>query len=777
LEIAKTIGKDAELSKEPIVKRFSTRLSRQFRELQNVANKTIKNQLADWITLVLGLAALGFSISQFPLHIMDVGFAVFTLFTIFFSSSLQIQLPRTKLYFTISDTLIFIAILLYSGEAAVVLATVESLVTSLIFKRKGIKIRPRTMFLNGAVAAVTTFATVYLLRFLFGSVSEIAASGSVTDFAKILSTMALAQFFFNSLFISVLGAHKDNKSVWKIWYEHCLNALIIYIAGAVSAGFFTKAFQHIEPFLIVATFSFSAVVYLFYRRSMNDIKETAAKAEQAERERTEQAENHILVLRHYISEQERIGQELRESRERFRHAAFHDSLTNLPNRNLFIRSLNTLLEKSKKSPERKFAVLFLDLNRFKTVNDSLGHSAGDRLILNVAKRLSGLLREGDLVARFSGDEFGIILNSISNVDDALQFAETVRRKLLTPFTINGRQVFTSISVGIAVSNLAYAQAEDLLRDADIAMYYAKERNKNYVVFDQTMHTRAVTLLQLETDLRHAVENDELIVYYQPIINLATMELTGFEALMRWNHPQRGLVPPNEFIPVAEETNYIVPLTLWILQKSCRQLIEWQNRSPLNKNLVMSVNLSGKHFAQPDIVEQIRWIIKETGVKPSCLKLEITESAIMENAESTIAMLKNLRLLGVQLSIDDFGTGYSSLSYLHRFPIDLLKVDRSFVGSMEDGTENGEIVRTIISLAKTLNLSVVAEGIESIHQLHQLQILGCEYGQGYLFSRPVPAEEAQTILDDRTRWQTNIPKNTPPIITQKTEYTHLGLLSN
>ena len=725
----------------------------------------------------MGLAALGLSLYQFPLSMMDTGFAAFTLFTILFSSSLQIQLPRTKLHFTISDTLIFIAILIYSGEAAVVLAAVESLFTSLVFRRKGIVIKRQTMFLNVAVAAITTFATVWLLKYLFGSVSALAASGSVTDFAKMLCVMALAQFFFNSIFISILGAPKNNKSIWKIWYENCLNAFVIYIAGAVSAGFFTKAFQRIEPFLIMATIGFSAVVYLFYRRSMNDIKAAAAQAEQSERERTEQAENHILELRHYITEQERIGQELRDSRERFRHAAFHDSLTNLPNRNLFIKLLNTLLERSKKTPDHNFAVLFLDLNRFKTVNDSLGHSAGDRLILHVAKRLSGLLREGDSVARFGGDEFGIILNNVSLVDDALQFAETVRRKLLTPFTINGRQVFTSISVGIAISNPAYTEAEDILRDADIAMYYAKERNKNYVVFDQTMHTRAVTLLQLETDLRHAIDRDELVVYYQPIIDLTTMKLNGFEALMRWNHPQRGLVPPNEFIPVAEETNFIIPLTLWILQKSCRQLVEWQKRSPLNKNLMMSVNLSGKHFAQPDIVEQIRWIIKETGVNPACLKLEITESAIMENAESTIAMLKTLRHLGLQLSIDDFGTGYSSLSYLHRFPIDMLKVDRSFVGSMEDGTENGEIVRTIIALAKTLNLSVVAEGIESIHQLHQLRILGCEFGQGYLFSRPVPAEDAQLILDDKTRWQSISLGGTPTVITQKTEYTHVGLMNN
>ncbi|MEP6902129.1 MAG: EAL domain-containing protein [Actinomycetota bacterium] len=739
-----------------------------------MTNKLKTNEFLAWITLLFGMGALGFTIYQFPIVKIDLGLAVFTLFTVFFSSFLQIQLPRTKLYFTISDTLIFIALLNYGGEVAIVLATVESLFTSLNFKRKGIKIKTKTLFLNGAIAAITTFSTVYLLRYLFGSVSAIAESGTVTNFAKILCVMALSQFLLNSVFASIFGAPRDNKSIWKVWSENCFNALIMYIGGALSAGLSVKAFQQIEPFLLTASGVFSALIYITYRRYVNDVKQTAAKAEQAERERAEQAEHHIEELQHYINEQERTGQALRESRERFRHVAFHDSLTNLPNRNLFIESLKFILEKSKRTSNAKFAVLFLDLNRFKTINDSLGHSAGDRLILHVAKRLTALVREGDLVARFGGDEFAIILNDVSIIDDAVQFAELIRRKVLTPFTIAGRQVFTSISIGIALNDPPYEVAEDILRDADIAMYYAKKRNKDFVVFDQTMHTRAVTLLQIETDLRHAVERDELLVYYQPIIDLATMRLMGFEALMRWQHPQRGIVPPYEFIPVAEETNMIVPMTLWILRKSCTQLVSWQARSPLNTSLVMSVNLSGKHFSQPDIVEQIRLIIKETGVNPACLKLEITESAVMENAENTILMLKQLRSLGLRLSIDDFGTGYSSLSYLHRFPIDTLKIDRSFVSTMEDGTENGEIVRTIIALAKTLDLHVIAEGIETIHQLHQLRILGCEYGQGYLFSRPVPAEDAQAILDDKMRWQNIIPNNNPATLAQNREFTHLRL---
>lgn len=399
---------------------------------------------------------------------------------------------------------------------------------------------------------------------------------------------------------------------------------------------------------------------------------------------------------------------------------------------------------------------------------------GDRLILHVAKRLMTSVKEKDLVARFSGDEFAFILNNISRVEDAIQFAEQIKQKISAPFTLNGKQVFTSFSIGIAMGDADYQLSEDVLRDADIAMYHAKDANKDYVVFDKKMHARAVTLLQLETDLRIALEQEQLCVFYQPIIGLDSMKLFGFEALVRWNHPKRGLVPPSEFIPVSEDTGLIIPLTLWILRKSCEHMVEWRNKCSSNKDLVVSVNLSGKHFAQKNLVEQVEKILIETKMNPACLKLELTESAMMENAETVISMLKQLRALGIKLSIDNFGTGYSSLSYLHRFPIDTLKVDRSFVNAMEDGSENGEIVRTVIALAKTLRLDVIAEGIETIHQLHQLRILGCEYGQGYLFSRPVPLEEAERLLEDKTRWENVIPKQTviPPV--QNAEVPHLRL---
>jgi diguanylate cyclase (GGDEF)-like protein len=477
---------------------------------------------------------------------------------------------------------------------------------------------------------------------------------------------------------------------------------------------------------------------------------------ETERERAEVAERYIHKLQAYMAEQQEINKSLRESKERFRHAAFHDSLTDLPNRNLFLETLRFILEKHKQTPNFNFAVLFLDLNRFKTINDSLGHSTGDRLISAVARRLMDFARDGDLVARFSGDEFGIILNSVNGIEEVVVRADSIKQEISNPFLIGQRVVYSSVSIGIALGNKDYAEAEDLMRDADIAMYHAKENEKGLAVFNRAMHSRALTLLQLETDLRRAIERNELCAFFQPIIDIDSMKLVGFESLVRWNHPVRGLVEPSEFIPISEDTNLIIPMTLWMLRHSCEQLVKWQSKLPANKKLFLSVNISGKHFAEKQLVNQVRRVLGETGLDPACLKLELTESAVMGNGEAAIGVLNELKELGVKLGIDDFGTGYSSLSYLQRFPIDTLKIDRSFVSSMEEGTENSEIVRTIISLAKTLHLNVVAEGIETVHQLHQLRILDCEYGQGYLFSRPVPLLEAEQIIDDFGRWQKLLP---------------------
>ncbi len=726
------------------------------------------------VLILCSAAIFVLSVLNFKTENVNIEFFVVSLTGIFLSPYLRIQLPRTKIHFTVSDILIFYILLAYGSGAAVFIGALEMLYMSINFRRQRIIKTTRTILFNVTIVAISTFLTALSLNLAFVS-EKIVSEESLVSFGGMLLFMAFVQFLGNSFGISVREALKSEKPFrifWEVWYKYCINVLVMYIAAALVTGLFLKAHNQFSSSLFLLAFTVSAVIYMTFRRYVNDVRITSAKAEQAERERAEQAEKseretseqserHIEELQRYIAEQERIGLALRESKEKFRHAAFHDALTGLPNRNLFMESLESALEKSKQDKDSRFAVLFLDINRFKTINDSLGHSMGDRLIRNVAQRLAAV-RGNDLVARFGGDEFAFILNGIKNVEQAVKFAERLEENISEPFTLNGKHVFTSFSIGIAMGGAEYEVAEDILRDADIAMYHAKDSGKHQAVFDKNMHTRAVIQLQLETDLRTAIERNEFQIYYQPIINLETMELFGFESLIRWNHPTRGLVPPNEFIPICEQTGIIIPLTLWILRTSCRQLVEWQNEYPANKKLTISVNISGKHFAQKNLVEHIKSILSETGINPVCLKLELTESAVMENAGSAISMMKQIRALGIQLSIDDFGTGYSSLSYLHSFPINTLKVDRSFVNTMKDGTENGEIVRTIITLAQTLRLNVIAEGIETIHQLHQLRILGCQYGQGYLFSRPVPSEDAEKLIEDRSRFHNSIMPAPQPI---------------
>jgi diguanylate cyclase (GGDEF)-like protein len=703
------------------------------------------------------LAALGWALMGIPAGRIDTGVITLTVLTVFCSCYLRIQLPRVNTHLTISDALIMLAMLIYGGEVAVLLAIVETTAASLNIMRQGVPIKVKTIFFNVMTNAIAVFAAAKAVWFIFGSTDLVLQRGDFTSFVWLLTVMAAALFAVNSGLVAVFSAIKQNKkTLWAVWTDNCFDAVLMYVVGAVMAGIIVKALEQINLYLFTAVVLFFGVIYLTFRRFVEDLKKTVEKAKQAERERAEQAEEHVNELEHYVAELERSGSALQESHENFRHAAYHDALTGLPNRNYFIDTLKGLLQQSRENPESNFAVLFLDLNRFKTINDSLGHSMGDRLIKNVAKRLSGMVREEDMVARFSGDKFGVILSDLLTKEEATSFADRLAKRLAEPYTLDGRQVFTSAKIGIAYGNSKYPEAEDILRDADIAMYYSKDNEENYVIFDQKMHIRAVTRLQLETDLRFAIERNEFELYYQPIVGLENSSLVGFEALVRWNHPQRGLVPPNEFIPISESTGLIIPMTIQILHSACSQLVKWQERSGNATPLSVAVNLSGKHFGHPNLVEQINAIIAETGIAPSSLKLELTEGAVMENAETAILMLRQIKETGVQISIDDFGTGYSSLSYLHRFPIDLLKVDRSFVSAMEENTENGEIVRTVIALAKALNLKVVAEGIESVHQFHQLRILGCEYGQGYLFSKPLPVADIERLLEDKTRWQNILP---------------------
>jgi diguanylate cyclase (GGDEF)-like protein/PAS domain S-box-containing protein len=448
---------------------------------------------------------------------------------------------------------------------------------------------------------------------------------------------------------------------------------------------------------------------------------------------------------HFVSVM-REATERKEAEDRLRRNAFHDSLTGLPNRLMFMERLGQTVERLKQDPSYQFAILFLDLDRFKVINDSLGHLVGDELLVGIARRLERCVHQTDMVARLGGDEFTVLLEDIPNSDEAAKVADRIHQELAVPFNLSGNEVFTSTSIGIAMSSPDLERAEDLIRGADIAMYRAKASGKScHELFDTEMHEEMVSLLQLENDLRRAIDRQEFDLYYQPIVSLSSGRIAGFEALVRWNHPTRGLIGPGEFISIAEETGLIMPLGEWVLREACQQLRQWQFKFSHLWPMTVSVNLSGRQFSHPGLTDQLRHILEDTGLAANFLKLEITESVIMENTEAALAMLAKMKEMGLQLSVDDFGTGYSSLGYLYRFPMDVLKIDRSFVSRVDVDGEKLELVRTITTLAWNLGMDVVAEGVETTKQLAQLKALKCEYGQGHLFSQPIPAKDMEAFL--------------------------------
>lgn len=445
---------------------------------------------------------------------------------------------------------------------------------------------------------------------------------------------------------------------------------------------------------------------------------------------------------------------------RLLHDARHDELTGLPNRALLVQRLQWSLNRSKKKLSHSTeehpgtAVLLLGLDSFKGLNDSLGHQRADELLVAIARRLKTCLRSHDELARVGGDEFAILLHQVRDKDEVGHLADHLQKQLKQPFNLHGQDIFTTASVGIVwcQANQPY-QPEDILRDAHTAMNQVKGSGKDrYQMFMSGMRVQVMTRMQLEIDLRGAINRQEFQLHYQPFIDLETGKIAGFEALLRWQHPQRGFVHPVEFIPLAEETDLIIPIGAWVIEEACRQLKIWQNQFPSSDPLVVSVNLSSKQFAQPaDLVSQIEQTLKDTNVDGHCLKLEITESIAMTNVEPTIALLLRLKALNLQLSIDDFGTGYSSLSYLHRFPTDTIKVDRSFVSRMGLESEDVHIVKTIIMLGHNLGMYIVAEGVETAEQLAQLRSLKCEYGQGYFFAKPLPPEAVEALLKSDPQW--------------------------
>lgn len=797
----------------------------------------------------MGAVMCLYTIYNFNTAEIGLSFFIFAAITVCFGSRIIVEIPRVKGQISLSDTFLFLAILIFGGNAGILLAGMDALCSTPRFAKKWI-----TIAFNTAVFIVSTFLTVAILRACFGSLVELTRQGFSSNFIVAICLMAFIQYIVNSGLVAVGVALRAGKPIWQMWKDNFLWTSLTYFAGASAAGFTAQLIGSFGIYAFFATMPVVAVVYFTYTTYLKNVEAAAAQAELAQK--------HVEELSHHIAEQERISRALRESEKYFRnafdhaagmalispngqwlqvneslcamlgfsedellksdlqtitheddfgndlvnlyqliegkiphyqvekryvhkfghsiwvlqsaslirgednqprqvifqiqdisdrkraeeqihYAAFHDALTGLPNRTLLSDRLSMAVERAKRLKDYRFAILFVDLDRFKIVNDSLGHDMGDKLLVDLSRRLEACARKVDTVARLGGDEFAILLDAIVDAKSATEVAERIQESLKQPFDLDGQEFFTTASIGIAYSDTGYDKPEDILRDADTAMYRAKANGKaRHEVFDVNMHTRALEALKMESDLRRAVENGEITPFYQSIVSLETGKIVGFEALARWQHPTKGLVSPADFIPLAEETGLIIPLGLKMLEDACRQTYRWQQK--YKQPLTISVNLSGNQFKQKTIVEKITGILIETGLVPKDLRLEITESVLMNNAAAE-QILNELKRIGVQLSIDDFGTGYSSLSYLHRFPFDILKIDRSFVSRMNTDKESRGIVKTIITLAQELEKSVVAEGVETESHREQLKRLSCQYGQGFLFSRPLEAKEAEKLL--------------------------------
>jgi diguanylate cyclase (GGDEF)-like protein len=704
------------------------------------------------VTIALGFAAIAYALLAFPTDALTWGFGIALLFAVTLAPRMSLPLPRSNFAISFSDALIFLTFLVYGGRPAIVLAAAEILANCLYLRTTGFKFGKFMIPVNVSINVLSTTMTygIWLItREMIGDSLDLNRSQNLIT---LLGLLAVGQFLFSSVIAAIFQAVKSGSSLFQTWRKDCFRSSMTQIVGAGLAGMVYKLLHYGDWLAAGITTVAVGAAFLTYRQTISEINDAVVQAEdaerekvEAERERRQEAERHAAQLAESLEKQERANDALRKSRRDFKHSALHDSLTGLANRKQLGDLLQLLIQQYRDEPKSDFHVLFLDIQRFKNINDSLGHTIGDKVLTIAAKRFVRMVSANDTVTRLGGDEFAIILRNLSTVGKAQKVARRIAESIAQPFSLSGNRISVGVNIGIAPCDAEYEKPEDILRDADIAMHYAKEKDIGVAVFTKELRERFLERAKLELDLRHAVERGELSMHYQPIVSLSEGNLIGFEALLRWDHHEFGNIPPIKFIPIAEESGLIQPITVWILGETCRQMAKWQAISADRRDLLVSVNISGKHLSTDDLIDDVELALEQSKLSPASLKLEITESTAMENAEHTIEVLNKLKKTGVQLSIDDFGTGYSSLSHLHRLPFDTLKIDRSFVSRVGEKGENSEVLQTIISLAKNLKMRVIAEGIETESQLAVLRNLGCDYGQGYLLAKPQTRENAEKLV--------------------------------
>ena len=815
---------------------------------------TTRRPLAKWYMLAiatLGGLCVAYSIATFPVHKLDLNLVILAGLTLALGTRITLPIPQFKSHISVSDTVIFLTLVLYGGEAAIILAAIEAFLSARRFCNEQI-----TVFFNSGTLAVSTAAVVLLLSAygLYGEPQLHGQPGYVAAFLTALSVMAVTQFLFNTILASAYDSLKSSLHLWETWKSKYVMTFPTYLVGSLGAGALVKLIDLGGFAVMFATVPVVVFVFLAYRMYLRNVEMSIGQAEQA-REYAHAMKERTVALRdseerfrrafdhapigiaivsplgkwiktnralsrilgyspkefkemsfHQIMFDDDLGKTLIklnevqtgaidgcELEQRYRHKngstvwvswsastsgnagetgvnfifqlqdisekkiaeaqlkheASHDSLTGLPNRANFMKRLDAALHRVKTEPKYRVSVLFIDLDRFKVVNDSLGHYVGDELLVAMAGRLNASMRPPDMVARLGGDEFVVLVEGRYYSEKITRIAERIQKKISAPFKLEGHEVFTTASIGILNAGDQHLTSEDVIRDADTAMYQAKRSGKaRHETFDDAMRDAVRETHQLETDLRRAIQNGDLKVHYQPIYALADESLYALEALARWDHPRLGPVSPDRFVPLVEEIGLMDDLGDHVMRTACGEFGAMRRENPDLRNVKLSINISSKQFAEANIIDRIENILAQSRFPSERLKLEITETVFFEDHERASKVLGRLRAMGIETDIDDFGTGYSNLGYLVRLPISTLKIDKSFVMPMTENPANREVIRTVISLAENLGFRVVAEGIESEHQRDILRSLGCDYGQGYFYSRPLSIAALEEFLYER-----------------------------